>query len=402
MLTLAACKKEALELYIPSKSFFYVNASNSFSHNTRKAAEGIYTVKKGIDFLGSQVVIIWSCNYFSIFTGSNTVYLVCKPIVKDSAIAFEGYWKSAQKTNSGKVFLNISTTEGATELLNGNRQKSIVIGGFYGQNNENPLNELVLEFDHPIRTSGEKFWIIAHRGGGRNLDNLAASENSLDIIKSAEAFGANSIEIDVQQTKDSIPVLFHDEKMSKRLINEDLFIGKISDYTFPQLRTFCTLKDGQKIPTLKEALQLIVDSTELNLVWLDMKGNGMMNRVADIQEFYIDYAKTKSRELEIIIGLPDEKMLKEYLNLTDMSNHPALCEFYDDTLITTKSIIIWSPRWSLGLQDENVKSIHELNKRAFVWTIDQSNLIIKYLNKSSFDGILSNYPSVVAYEYYSK
>jgi glycerophosphoryl diester phosphodiesterase len=37
---------------------------------------------------------------------------------------------------------------------------------------------------------------------------------------------------------------------------------------------------------------------------------------------------------------------------------------------------------------------------AFTWTLDGQSAIKEYLNKGAFDGILTNYPSILAYEFY--
>jgi glycerophosphoryl diester phosphodiesterase len=49
-----------------------------------------------------------------------------------------------------------------------------------------------------------------------------------------------------------------------------------------------------------------------------------------------------------------------------------------------------------------VQQIHAQGRRAFVWTLDVPQNVFEYMNQGDFDGILSNYPSIVAYYYYAK
>ncbi len=121
------------------------------------------------------------------------------------------------------------------------------------------------EFIRKLNTE-VKFKIIAHRGGARNSDLFHASENSLEMIRFAENLGANGIEIDIRLTKDKVPVLFHDDYISKRLVEGDLLIGSIEKYTLPHLKTFCLLKNGESSPTLEEALNTVINNTNLSFV----------------------------------------------------------------------------------------------------------------------------------------
>jgi glycerophosphoryl diester phosphodiesterase len=49
---------------------------------------------------------------------------------------------------------------------------------------------------------------------------------------------------------------------------------------------------------------------------------------------------------------------------------------------------------------ETVQSLHARGTRAFVWTLDADEFITRFLSEGSFDGMLTNYPTLVAYYYY--
>ena len=63
---------------------------------------------------------------------------------------------------------------------------------------------------------------------------------------------------------------------------------------------------------------------------------------------------------------------------------------------------IWAPMWTSGLQKEEVAKVQAQGRRAFVWTVDGSDNIRKYMYEGDFDGILSNQPTLVAYHYYAR
>jgi glycerophosphoryl diester phosphodiesterase len=71
--------------------------------------------------------------------------------------------------------------------------------------------------------------LVAHRGYTRHYP-----ENTLASVMAAIEAGARFVEIDVQLTRDEIPVLFHDRTL-KRLCGVD---GAVQDYTAAELARF--------------------------------------------------------------------------------------------------------------------------------------------------------------------
>lgn len=62
--------------------------------------------------------------------------------------------------------------------------------------------------------------------------------------------------------------------------------------------------------------------------------------------------------------------------------------------------VVWGPRWTLGTQNALVQEMHNENRLAVCWTIDQVPWIKEFINDGHFDGLLTNYPYVVAYYHY--
>jgi len=90
----------------------------------------------------------------------------------------------------------------------------------------------------------------AHRGLHDN--RTQAPENSMAAFQKAVEAGYG-IELDVQLTKDRIPVVFHDETLD-RVCG---ISGKVRDFTFAQLQQFPLYHSGERIPLFSDFLKLV-------------------------------------------------------------------------------------------------------------------------------------------------
>jgi glycerophosphoryl diester phosphodiesterase len=248
-----------------------------------------------------------------------------------------------------------------------------------------------------------RFYVVAHRGGGRTSDFIPKSENSVELIRIAERFGASGIEIDVRLSKDGIPYLYHDNGLNNRLVMKTPLVGPSEEYTFAQLRSFVTLLNGERIPSLDEVLKAVVEETTLKFVWLDSKSEekGLLAKVLPIQQKYLQLAQQRGRELEIVIGMPTEEVLNEFLALPSYQTIPSLCELETEDVRQANSRV-WGPRWTRGTLDQEVASIRSEGRLAIPWTLDVNGYIQQYVNRGIYDGILTNYPMTVAYYHYMR
>lgn len=92
--------------------------------------------------------------------------------------------------------------------------------------------------------------LYAHRGLHDN--ETEAPENSMAAFQKAVE-GGYGIELDIQLTKDKIPVVFHDFTL-KRICGAE---GKVCDYTYEELQQFTLCKSGQRIPRFEDMLRLV-------------------------------------------------------------------------------------------------------------------------------------------------
>lgn len=107
----------------------------------------------------------------------------------------------------------------------------------------------------------------AHRGLHDN--ETSAPENSMEAFKKAVEAGYG-IELDVQLTKDGIPVVFHDFTLERMCGVR----GKVEAYTLEELRKLSLLRTEEKIPTFQEFLETVKGRVpliiELKIEWTDL------------------------------------------------------------------------------------------------------------------------------------
>lgn len=359
---------------------------------------GVYDVIEGTEQLGKKVVIKQSGTSVSMFTGKNAGMFIFHYGRVDSTLIFEGYWRYTQGSETGLAQFEIPSDSMGKRLLQGiPPTASFTILGTLGEESMPPSTVIRLQYQRPILDTS--FSIIAHRGGGRNSDRLPASENSLGIITIAEQFGTTGIEIDVRLTKDGVPILFHDDNFSPRLVNTEYCIGPVSNFTFAAIRTLCTLKNGEPVPTLDEALNAVLTKTTLSVVWIDIKSPEAVAPAAKLQAEYSIKAAAAGRSLKIYLGLSTDELIEEYKKQQLVSTTDALCELSLSD-VRTIDAKIWAPRWTLGPLPAEANQMRSEGRKTFVWTLDQREFILPFITGDAVDGILTNYPALVAFEFY--
>ena len=376
-----------------------LNGTLPLADSVKANMEGIYSIVDGGGNFGEQVAVVWKADKLIFYGKKDGTYFVLSAGEKNGKILLEGIWRHMRNVESGLTRLKISKDD-VNKLLAGN--SNITLDGSFAYGNSINSEKLKLRFERKIsdEARNSNFLIVAHRGGVRNSDYIGVSENTIEMIALAEQLGANGIEIDVKLSKDNVPFLYHDSDINLRLVQEPPIWGPIEEFTFPQIQTFLVLVNGEKIPKLKDALEFVLERTNLRFVWLDMKSSkNAMPYVIPIQQEIMQRAEAEGRDLKIVIGLPAEDKYQNFINYPNHENILSLCELSPEQVRTANSYV-WGPRWTLGTQDEIVSEMHNEGRIVVTWTIDQDEFIRKFLNEGNFDGFVTNYPTVVAYYNY--
>lgn len=109
--------------------------------------------------------------------------------------------------------------------------------------------------------------LYAHRGLHDNKGE--APENSMAAFQKAVKAGYG-IELDVQLTKDGVPVVFHDFTLD-RICHQE---GKVCEYTWEELKNITLCESKETIPGLAEVLRLVNGQVpliiEYKVEWMDI------------------------------------------------------------------------------------------------------------------------------------
>lgn len=123
------------------------------------------------------------------------------------------------------------------------------------------------------RLSRQKQWApfkgvyYAHRGLHDNESE--APENSMAAFRKAVKAGYG-IELDVQLTKDRVPVVFHDFTLERACGKT----GKVYEYTYEELQQFPLFQSDERIPRFEDVLRTVDGKVplivEIKLEWMDL------------------------------------------------------------------------------------------------------------------------------------
>ena len=397
------CSSCIKDKFSPLPAYSKSNLENtvSFPDSLKPYFEGVYELRSGNTPLGGKFIAKWKHGTLCLFSDKDGRYINLEVGLHaaDSSFRMAGIWRSPVSNEQGQIEFTIAKDAGATAIFSHQSQGIVMDGEVDGM-------PLVLTFQRPFSDAvlSRDFALLAHRPSGRNSNNCPYAEKSMGLVKFAEKLGATGVEIDIRLTRDHIPVIYHDADINTRLTQKSPIVGNIDQYSYDFLRSYIKLVDGQPIPKMDEMLRTIIDSTGLSYVWLDCKDggkDGFFELVVPVAQEAIAYALVRNRHIAIFFGLPTDDAYEKFLAYPDHRNLPSLCELSLAKAKTAGSEI-FGPRWTLGILTGDTQDAHANGIKIFTWTLDDEAGINDVITKSSYDGILSNYPSILAYQFYSQ
>jgi glycerophosphoryl diester phosphodiesterase len=374
--------------------------TNALSGNARAAMSGVYKVIQGTESFGDEVAGLWVGKRWCFYSKHDVVYSEQAGGAKGDSIILRGYSRIVRYGKAFTVDLSILPDDGGTELTAGTIPSNIVLRGSTSNG-----GKIVLQRVRALYAANRPLHILAHRGGGRNSERLGYSENSIEMLIQSQMLGATGVEIDIKHTRDGQLIVFHDDTFSPRTIKGAYLLGDVEDYDLNQIKVFGKLIYGESIPTVAEALRAAIDNTGLSLVWLDLKDPGFMDEAIRIQKEAIDYAALQGRtDIQILLGIPGRDMLNAYRSSSLKNTTPIIIELDVDDVLSPSNPTCqgWAPRWTNGIPRDDIARVHASGKKVFVWTLDVRDYIEDFLYDSEVDGILSNYPSLIAGMHYTR
>jgi glycerophosphoryl diester phosphodiesterase len=412
LLLLGSCVSELDPVMMPSINMSTIDGTEGLDVTaTKQVIEGVYKVVLE-ESTTSRFDSIISVNLASngevnMYSTAGVTYFTLYGGTRNDSGVFVGRWRGVQGPSAGSITMIVRPDEGGIELAKGvAASKDLTLRCQTRAGNGNGSQTLVLRRVAKLDEDLRGFQIIAHRGGGRNSERLGVSENSIAMMLLAPQLGATGIEIDVMGTKDGTPIIFHDPSFTSRTIKGSYIIGPVNNYTLQQIGHYVRLINGERIPTLKEALDSVIDRTELQMVWLDVKDASIVDSILIIQKAANERSKTKGRDLTIYFGVPTTDIKKAFDASPERTGVDVLCELDAQTAINMDAAV-WAPRFTEGVQQGLAESMIDAGMRVFVWTLDDAEFIEQFLsprykNKLLYSGILTNYPTLLASQFYRK
>jgi glycerophosphoryl diester phosphodiesterase len=366
-----------------------------------KNMEGVYSLSDGSSSLGTEFVCKVSKTKVSFFSNESGILFILSYGLntKDGSIQFAGFWRYAEKATQGIINFSVANADGASDLLANGIVTNLQLKGIFNS----PQQSISLKYKRPFSqyVLTHEFTILAH-GAIPLKANSPFAVNSINGALHSEDYGANAIEIDIQLTKDNVPICMHDDALDTRLTKKGPLYGDYKDFTFDFLEQYVQLIDGQKIPSLAQELRAFIDSTNMKYVWMDVKGDPDIFKYIEpvIKDAYA-HAQATNRNVIIFAGLPSKDVITEYQKQPSYgANFPCLCELSLQDAIDNHCQF-FGPRFTMGLLLDDVNKGHTLGIKTFSWTLADKTTILDYLQNGNFDGFISDNTPYVVYDYYA-
>lgn len=212
---------------------------------------------------------------------------------------------------------------------------------------------------HRVNAENNQTGVIAHRGIIKR-----APENTIDSIMDAAQDKADYAELDVQESKDGVVVLMHDNSL-KRVTGVN---KKVSEMDYSQLNRLYVRKKYQKssfnekIPTLEMVVKRAKGRIRLDI---EIKPYG---RERDLTEKVVGLIEKNNMVKQCIVTSFDYDVLVyvKQLNPKIMTSFLLKSPVKD---VSIKDVDIFSVEKHY-VTAQLVKNIHRSNKRIHVWTVN--------------------------------
>ncbi|MGN0335358.1 MAG: glycerophosphodiester phosphodiesterase [Lachnospiraceae bacterium] len=228
-----------------------------------------------------------------------------------------------------------------------------------------------------------KILVTAHRG-----DSLHAPENTLESIRLAVEKKSDYVEIDVQETKDGVLVLLHDNNLKRTTgYNE-----KIWRTSYEKLQTleaggwFSRVYDGEPVPELASVLEYCRGKIRLNI---ELKSNGHNK---DIAEKVVSCVQAQSMETECVITSMNYALLKEVKELAPEIKTGYIMNAAYGNLSDLKYADILSVKYSC-VDEVFMLEAHTAGKAVHVWTVNNRQQMERMV-RLQVDNIITDDPEL--------
>lgn len=226
--------------------------------------------------------------------------------------------------------------------------------------------------------------IIAHRGASSH-----APENTIAAIERALEDKADWIEVDVQETADGSVVIAHDSDFMRLISNP----ASPWDLTLEEIQSldvggwFDMEFQGERVPTLREALELVKGKATLLIefkYYPRSRNENLENEVARI-------VTEANMENDIAIMSLDRPALTRMRKIEPNWNIGLLTATSIGNFSELKGNFVAVSSASASLNF--IRRTQETDKQVFVWTVNNPSTMLRYISMG-VDGIITDDPAL--------
>lgn len=256
---------------------------------------------------------------------------------------------------------------------------------FYGREISSVEEKSIYRDVAVLRRKNHTMKVWAHRGASGY-----APENTLPAFELAYRRGADGIELDVQLTKDGVPVIIHDERINR--VSDG--VGYVKDYTLEEIKKFNLNKNFPDygkvaIPTLEEVYDFVKETDMV--INLELKNGTIFYE--GLEEKVLRLAQEKGLVDRMIYSSFNHYSMKKLQKLLPSAKIAFL---YSDGILDIADYAERYGAYAVHPSLKNteypdmVKECHDKNIKVHVWTVNKEADFEK-MRRLEVDAVITNY-----------
>ncbi len=230
--------------------------------------------------------------------------------------------------------------------------------------------------------------IFAHRGASRYRP-----ENTLAAYEYAYELGADGIEIDVQLSRDNVPVLYHDWSFDRITGHQDL-VTEMNSSDIKKLDAGSAFSDdfkGEQVPFLDEALSIIPEG---KLVNIEIKKTAFEDR--PLEEIVLETVSKHRLDDRVIISSFNHYSLKKVMDINPDVKRALLFNSMPVEVVSYAEkfeCYSFHPAF-VYVNREDVLSLKKSGIKVYPWVVDIPFYAEKLISMG-VDGLITNIPDLL-------
>ena len=211
--------------------------------------------------------------------------------------------------------------------------------------------------------------IIAHTG------TYEYPENTMSGFKRAIEVGADMIEVDLQISKDGVPVVFHDNTLYRMTDG----IGNVADKTLDELQALHIDDTDERIPTLDDIIALPIPlNIEVKIIGLEEQvAAAVKTRRDDVISSFNHVVLRRIHEIDADIKIGYLYLEEDWHQIIETAHRAGAYSIHP---------------LNSEITPELVSAAHEAGLKLLMWSTDKEKRA-KQLSDWGIDGIMTHDPA---------